>query len=226
MAKKQGVHNEEKYVAYYRVSTQRQGESGLGLEAQKYTVKVFCDGKGKILAEFTEVESGKKNHRPQLEKALKCTKENNATLIVAKLDRLSRNAGFIFTLKDSGVSFRACDVPEFNTLTIGILATIAQHERELISQRTKDALAAKKAQGCRLGNPQNLSKSRAWEKSLEVRKAKAGVKYHASEARIKALELKTKHFTLREIAQKLNEAGYKTPKGCTFHAVSVLRILK
>ena len=225
MLKNQSAQREEKYVAYYRVSTQRQGQSGLGLEAQKHTVNFFCEG-GEILAEFTEVESGKQNKRPELEKALRYAKENKATLVVAKLDRLSRNVSFIFALRDSGVDFRACDIRELNTLTIGILATMAQHERELISQRTKEALAAKKARGEKLGNPQNLIKAKAWKKSLEVRRAKAGAKYHSSEARIKALELKMQNLTLRAIAQKLNEAGYKTPKGCDFQAVSVLRILK
>ena len=124
-----------KYVAYYRVSTKAQGDSGLGLEGQRSAVFNFV--KGTIVAEFTEVESGKNNQRAQLSAAIDRAKKENAVLVIAKLDRLSRNASFIFTLRDSGVNFQCVDMPDANTLTIGIFATLAQHERELISSRTK-----------------------------------------------------------------------------------------
>ncbi|SFF36436.1 recombinase family protein [Spirosoma endophyticum] len=116
-----------KYVAYYRVSTKAQGESGLGLEAQRSSVAGFV--KGGVLAEFTEVESGKNNQRVQLGAAIDCAKKEGAILVIAKLDRLSRNASFIFTLRDSGVNFQCVDMPDANTLTIGIFATLAQHDR-------------------------------------------------------------------------------------------------
>ena len=144
------------YVAYLRVSTQKQGQSGLGLAAQRAAVQAFPPV-ARLVAEFVEVESGKKNERPQLAAALALAKATGATLLIAKLDRLSRNAGFIFQLRDAGVDFVCCDMPDANTLTVGIFAVLAQHERELISQRTKAALAAKKAQGAQLGTPANLT---------------------------------------------------------------------
>jgi DNA invertase Pin-like site-specific DNA recombinase len=143
-----------KLVAYERVSTARQGKSGLGLEAQRKAIDDYAATKGgTILARFTEVESGRKNDRPELEKALQLARITGATLVIAKLDRLSRNAAFLLTLRDAGVSFVACDMPEANDLTVGIMALVAQQEREAISRRTKEALAAAKARGVKLGNP-------------------------------------------------------------------------
>ena len=130
-----------------RISTRSQGESGLGLEAQKAAVAGFV--KGMIVAEFTEIEPGKNNHRVELATAIDRAKQEKAVLVIAKLDRLSRNASFIFTLRDSGVNFQCVDMPDANTLTIGICATLAQREWELISSRTKAALQAKIAQGAR-----------------------------------------------------------------------------
>ncbi|PLK42075.1 recombinase family protein [Emticicia sp. TH156] len=147
----------KQYIAYYRVSTKKQGASGLGLEAQKFTASNFLKEGDRIVKEFIEIESGKSNQRVQLDEAIKYARNNKLTLLVAKLDRLSRNVSFIFTLRDSGVDFVCADIPDANTLTIGIFATIAQHEREIISRRTKDALKAKKAKGYKLGSPQNLT---------------------------------------------------------------------
>ena len=142
------------YIAYYRVSTQKQGRSGLGLEAQQHAVRSFLKGDtNQLLSEFTEVESGKRNTRPQLTAAIQQAKQQEATLLIAKLDRLSRNASFIFALRDSGVKFVAADMPDANHLTVGILAVIADHERQAISDRTKAALSALKAQGVELGTP-------------------------------------------------------------------------
>jgi DNA invertase Pin-like site-specific DNA recombinase len=128
------------YTPYYRVSTRKQGNSGLGLEAQQAAVHAFIQEPAQLLEEFVEVESGKKNQRPQLLAAIAQARRVGSTLLIAKLDRLSRNAGFIFALRDSGVDFVCCDMPDANTLTVGLFAVIAQHERETISQRTKDAL--------------------------------------------------------------------------------------
>ena len=147
----------QKYIAYCRVSTKQQGESGLGLEAQKTMVKNFLKNDDALICEYEEVESGKNNNRPQLLKAIEKSKSEGATLLIAKLDRLSRNAGFIFLLKDSNVDFKCCDMPEANSLTIGIMAVLAQEERELISKRTISALQELKAKGIKLGNPKNLT---------------------------------------------------------------------
>src|SRR3954447_1113715 len=139
-------------VAYFRVSTDKQGRSGLGLEAQKAAVKAFLDGKGwPPLAEFVEVESGKRNDRPELAKALERCRLCKAVLVIAKLDRLARNASFLLNLRDAGVEFVACDMPEANRLTVGIMALMAEHEAEMVSSRTRAALAVAKVRGTRLG---------------------------------------------------------------------------
>ena len=141
-------------VAYHRVSTVRQGRSGLGLEAQRAAIKNLAKERGgTVVASFTEVESGKVDSRPELQKALQVARLTGATLAIAKLDRLSRNAAFLLTLRDSGVRFIAADMPEANDLTVGIMALVAQQEREAIARRTKEALAATKARGRKLGNP-------------------------------------------------------------------------
>jgi len=143
-----------RFVAYYRVSTDKQGESGLGLDAQRQAVMNYLNGgPWRLVAEHTEVESGKRNARPELQKALPACRRHKAKLCIAKLDRLSRNLAFIATLMDSGVEFVATDNPHANKLTIHILAAVAEHEREAISERTKAALAAAKARGKKLGGP-------------------------------------------------------------------------
>jgi DNA invertase Pin-like site-specific DNA recombinase len=212
----------QRYIGYYRVSTDKQGISGLGLDAQHESVKRFI-GNGTLLAEFTEIESGKNNNRPQLQAALDYAKQNKATLVIAKLDRLSRNAGFIFALRDSGVDFICADMPDANTLTIGIFAVLAQYERELISQRTKAALAAKKAQGFKLGNPQYFSDTgRKAGREVSARKAK---EFHKQPAEMAKL-LREKGLTLRLIASKLNSLGFTTRHGKEFRPTSVMRLVK
>jgi DNA invertase Pin-like site-specific DNA recombinase len=140
------------FVAYYRVSTDRQGRSGLGLDAQREAVRAHLAGhSGALQAEFCEIESGKRSDRPQLAAAIAAAKKAKATLIIAKLDRLARNVHFISGLMESGVDFVAADNPHANKLMVHLLAAFAEHEREQISQRTKDALAAAKARGARLG---------------------------------------------------------------------------
>ncbi|KAA5538862.1 recombinase family protein [Adhaeribacter rhizoryzae] len=212
----------KKYVAYYRVSTAKQGASGLGLEAQQYAVAAFLKG-GKIAGEYIEVESGKKNNRPQLVAAIEQARKLKATLVIAKLDRLSRNASFIFTLKDSGVDFVCADMPDANTLTIGIFAVLAQHERELISSRTKAALQMKKKQGIKLGKPENLT-DQARVTSLLVRRQKAITNEHNQRATALIQVYRQQGMTWLAIAEKLNQAGFKTSRGSQFQAVQVQRI--
>ena len=136
----------KKYVAYYRVSTQKQGQSGLGLEAQRRTVEQFCR-EGEIISEFTDVESGKNNARPELMKAIAHAKRHGALLVIAKLDRLSRNVYFISSLLESKVHFKACDLPEADHFTVHLFAALAEKERKMISERTRSALESKKSQG-------------------------------------------------------------------------------
>ena len=143
-----------KFIAYFRVSTDRQGKSGLGLEAQREAVMKYLNGgRWTLVGEFTEIESGKRDDRPELEKALAACKKQKAKLVIAKLDRLGRSLALIAALMESGVEFVVVDNPHANKLTIHILAAVAQHERELISERTKAALAAVKKRGKRLGTP-------------------------------------------------------------------------
>lgn len=210
-----------RYVAYYRVSTKRQGESGLGLEAQRSAVAGFV--KGPILAEYTEVESGKNNQREQLALAIDCAKKNTATLVIAKLDRLSRNASFIFALRDSGVQFQCVDMPDANTLTVGIFATLAQHERELISGRTKVALAAKKAKGAALGNPKNMT-SASQAKGVAGNKKRAANNENNRRATSLVIMMKRTGKTFTQIADQLNRDGFKTARGCQFTVTQVTRL--
>jgi DNA invertase Pin-like site-specific DNA recombinase len=212
-----------KFVAYYRVSTAKQGLSGLGLEAQRASVQSYVKD-SLIAAEYVEVESGKRNDRPKLAQAIERARREGATLIIAKLDRLARSVAFIFALRDSGVKFIACDMPEANTLTIGLLAALAQHERELISERTKAALKAKKARGCILGSPQNLTRD-ATLRAAEARRRRA-VEHPANR---RATELAVLYrncgLSYRAIAGKLNSNGHVTRRGKSFSACTIQRLL-
>ena len=212
-----------KFVAYYRVSTAKQCRSGLGLEAQRSSVQTYVKD-GKIIAEYVEVESGKRTDRPQLAKAIDEARHEGATLIIAKLDRLARSVAFIFALRDSGVKFIACDMPEANTLTIGLLATLAQHERELISERTKAALAAKKARGAKLGSPQNLTRE-ATNKAAEARHRRALEDPANKRATELALLYRERGLSFRAIAETLNANGHVTRRGRKFYACTVERLL-
>jgi DNA invertase Pin-like site-specific DNA recombinase len=216
-----------KFVAYYRVSTARQGKSGLGLEAQRRAVTDFLNGGSwELSAEFVEVESGKNNDRPQLEQALATCELSGATLVVAKLDRLSRNLAFLAKLQESGARFVAADMPEANELTIHIMAAVAQAERKAISTRTKEALAAAKARGVRLGgnrgNLEDLKKGPA--KSAEVRGRHA--RERALKVRRQIGAIVQDGMTLRQIAATLNARGITAPRGGQWHASQVRSVLR
>ena len=202
------------FVAYYRVSTDRQGESGLGLEAQRAAVSRFTHG-ASLLAEYREIESGKRHtNRPQLAAALERCRRDRATLVIARLDRLARNVHFVSGLMESGVDFVAVDMPTANRLTIHILAAVAEHEREAISQRTKAALGAAKARGTKLGNPR-------WQTSIErARSARNPVP--PSPALLATMRKhRAEGWTLRRIAEDLNALGLRSPRGASWHASTV-----
>ena len=199
----------KKYVLYCRVSTMKQGISGLGLEAQQAAAHAFVHDTAQVVEQYIEVESGKKNLRPQLQAAISSSQRLGATLLIAKLDRLSRNAGFIFALRDAGVDFVCCDMPDANTLTVGLFAVIAQHEREATSIRTTQALAAKKARGAKLGSPENLTKE-AIIKGQIVRQQNALDNLQNRQATRVIISLHQQGFSLAAIVKELNEAGFRT----------------
>lgn len=213
----------KKFVAYYRVSTQKQGNSGLGLNAQKTTVQQFI-GANNLIAEYTEIESGKNDKRIELNNAIEYAKNYDATLIIAKLDRLSRNITFIFQLRDSKVDFICCDIPDANTMTIGIFALLAQQERELISERTKKALKSKKQLGFKLGKPENLTNS-ARLKGLAIRKYNAISNNNNRKSIALVNALNNNGVSLRNICKQLNDAGFQTSRGKLFHPTSVKRLI-
>ncbi len=151
-----------KFISYLRVSTLRQGKSGLGLEAQRDSINNYLNGgRWKLLEEFVEIESGKDDKRPKLAEALAACQRRKTTLVIAKLDRLSRNVAFIANLMESGVEFIAVDFPQANKFSLHIMAAVAEYEAQAISKRTKEALEAAKRRGVKLGNPENLNKAAA-----------------------------------------------------------------
>ncbi|MCG7354109.1 recombinase family protein [Roseomonas mucosa] len=204
-------------VAYYRVSTERQGQSGLGLDAQRSAVAAYAAGK-ELLGEFVEVESGRKDNRPQLAAALALCRQKRAVLVIAKLDRLARSVAFISNLMESGVEFVAVDMPQANRLTLHLLAAVAEHEREMISQRTRAALAAAKARGTKLGNPRPDMVEVSPAASTSAARFRAGV----------ATTIRTLHAegrSLRAIAAELNARGIGSARGQLWHAATVQTIL-
>lgn len=204
-----------KYIAYYRVSTQKQGISGLGLEAQKTDVLRFLSRGGELIAEYLDIESGKNNNRPNLLRAIEECKKQNSTLLIGKLDRLSRNAAFILMLRDSQIPFTCCDNPDANSLTIGIMAILAQDERERTSQRTKAALAELKRKGKKLGTPENLTE-KARENSSQVRGQNARENENNRKAGALILSMRKEGKSFYRITRELNELGFKTRTGKTF----------
>jgi DNA invertase Pin-like site-specific DNA recombinase len=207
------------YIAYYRVSTDKQGRSGLGLEAQQEAVAPYRD---QITHSFTEIESGSDNHRPQLAAAIAMCKSTGATLLIAKIDRLSRDAGFLLTLRSSGLAIMAADMPHVGTLEFGIRAVFAQHEREEISRRTKAALAAAKARGQKLGSPNPRAGGLAVSAHLRAQKAATIAKVMPIVRDLQQLGMTT----TRQIAQGLTERGIPTATGATtWHSAQVSRLL-
>lgn len=218
-----------KIVSYLRVSTHKQGVSGLGLDAQRAAIDAYAKQRqGMVIETFTEVESGKVNTRPELTKALHLAKITGATLLIAKLDRLSRNAAFLLTLRDSGVHFVAADLPDANDLTVGIMALVAQQEREAISLRTKEALAAAKARGVRLGNPNGAAalKRAAQGNAASMAAIRSAADRHARNLAPVIRALTAEGLTsLGAVAGALNERGMLTPRGGRWHKSSVRNLM-
>lgn len=220
--------NHRKCVSYLRVSTTRQGESGLGIEAQRNSVANFLSGdRWKLVEEFVEVESGKNNHRPALQKAIATCRIHGATLVVARLDRLARNAHFLLGLKEAGIDILCVDMPSANALTIGIMAMVAQEEARLISARTKAALAMAKERGVKLGSPRSIT--------IETQKA----------GRIASVEMRRKRWlrwvadvkptvestmrecgSLRKAAARLTAQGIPARRGGGWSPIQVRRVLQ
>ena len=202
------------FIAYYRVSTDRQGASGLGLEAQRAAVLQHV-GTGKLAAEYTEVESGKKHtNRPELLAALQECKRKKATLAIAKLDRLGRNVAFISALMESGADFVCCDNPHANRLMLHMLAAFAEHEAAAISQRTKAALAAAKARGVKLGNPRPLD-------ALKLARAVHHSRRPAPQILALMQGFAAQGLSYRAIARELNRLNIRTGRGCEWFGVTV-----
>lgn len=209
---------ETRYVSYFRVSTDKQGRSGLGLEAQQEAVRQYLIGRpAAVIAEFTEVESGTKNDRPQLALALDTCRRHKATLVIAKLDRLARNVAFIANLMDASTDFVACDMPHASRLVLHVMAAFAEHEREMISERTKAALAAAKARGVKLGvngvvlAAHNQAEAVAYAETLRDAVTNA---------------TQSGAHTTREIADYLNAEHILSRQGECWHRSSVARVLR
>lgn len=215
------------FVTYLRVSTSRQGQSGLGLEAQRKAVSDHLNGGSwNLLKEFVEVESGSRNDRPELAKAMALCRLRNATLLIAKIDRLSRDAHFLLGLQKAGVRFVAADMPEANEMVVGIMAVVAQAERKMISKRTKEALAAAKARGVKLGG------ARGGVLTDETRAAGHAAKTAKAASRAADLDpiiadiRASGAVTLRQVAAELNERGIPAPRGGAWSAVQVQRVAR
>jgi DNA invertase Pin-like site-specific DNA recombinase len=213
----------KRFVAYYRVSTAKQGHSGLGLEAQQQAVRQYLNGGAwELVGEFTEVESGKRDDRPQLAAALAACRRYKATLVIAKLDRLARNVAFIANLMEAGTDFVAVDMPEANKLVLHIMAAMAQHEREAISARTKAALAAAKARGTKLGGFRGVKVNQAMGTQANAERAK---EWAQGEIGREVADMTARGWSLWEIAHHLNDLGVKTRRGGEWQAPTVKRVL-
>jgi len=225
--------NARKLVAYYRVSTRKQEQSGLGLEAQRTAVADYAKRNGgTVIAEYTETETGKRSDRPNLAEAIGHTRLSAATLVIAKLDRLARNVHFTSGLMESGVEFVACDNPDANKLTIHLLAAMAEHEATQISNRTKDALQAAKARGAKLGSARpghwkGREHRRGWAKATKAaakkRSQKAREEYAFLVPTLQRMQVEGKSY--QKMADWLNGQGHTTRRGAAFTSAIVWRIL-
>ena len=218
---------ETKYVAYLRVSTQKQGYSGLGLEAQREIIHNYLHDTIPI-SEYVEVESGRKSDRPKLKEALSQCRKEGAILIVAKLDRLARSVSFLSSLLESDVEIVFCDFPQANKMVLHIISAISQYEAELTAARTKAALQAKKARGFRLGNPEHLldKHEEAIQNSIKTCKAKADSNPNNKRAIALLRTLVKEEHTYQEMAEILNREGFVSSHGCSFTKSTVYKLIK
>lgn len=220
---------EGKFVSYLRVSTDKQGRSGLGLEAQRDAVARYLNGGNwKLIAEYVEVESGKRNSRPQLQAAISHAKATGAKLVIARLDRLARNLHFVSSLQERGVDFVAADMPDANRLTIHIIAAVAEAVGRTISENTKNALAAARARGVKLGNPNGaralLGKQVGNREA--VTRLKADAQQRADDLRGIVEGLRARgSYSVRTLAAELTAQGIPAPRGDTWHPTAVARLL-
>ena len=210
---------EGKHIAYYRVSTDKQGESGLGLEAQRKAVTDYLDGGDwELVKEYVEIESGRRNDRPELAAALAACRKHRATLVIARLDRLTRNLHFVSGLMESGVDFVAVDNPHANKFMVHILAAVAEHERDLISQRTKAALAAAKARGVDLGR---------YGRTVLAPRNRAAADAFAHEIAGTVKQLRREGATtVRALTEAMNDRGVATRNGGRWHVQTTHRLLR
>lgn len=214
------------FVTYLRVSTDRQGKSGLGLEAQRAAVLDHVAGKGQIAAEYVEIESGKRNERPQLARAMAEAKRIGAVLLIAKLDRLARNVAFIANLLEAGVEIAAADMPEANRFLLHVMAAVAEHEAQAISDRTRAALAAAKARGVALGwaMPERKEEQRRASRKGAAKNAENAC-MHAANVLPIIRQIAAGGASLRKIADELNDRGIKTARGGLWYAATVRNIM-
>lgn len=211
-----------RYIAYYRVSTDRQGRSGLGLEAQRRAVAEFVTGQGgALIAEYTEIESGRKSNRPELRAALEFCRQKKAQLVTAKLDRLARNVAFVSGLMETGTAFVAVDMPHANRFMLHVLAAVAEYEREMISKRIVEAMAVAKSRGVKMGNPRPLP-------SLARGRATIAQQLDAHQQLVQPLaaQLREEGHSLRAIAAELNRRAVPTAHGRRWHPETVNRLLE
>ncbi len=215
------------YISYLRQSTKQQQISGLGIEAQREIIENYVSDKSAILTEFIETESGRKSDRPKLIEALALCRRTGATLIVAKLDRLSRSVAFTSRLLESDVEIKFCDFPEANKLVLHIISSIAEYEAQLISSRTKSSLKAKRERGATLGKPENLLRklTSAVEKSNSTNRRKALDNPNNRRAAAMLQTLTKEGRSLKEMANILNKQGFVTAQGCRFHPAQVRKLL-
>ena len=221
------MKNNNQYVAYLRVSTQKQGYSGLGIEAQREIIQKHLHDKTPI-AEYVEIESGRKKDRPKLKEALRLCRKTEAILIVAKLDRLARSVSFLSNLLESDVDIVFCDFPQANKMVLHIISAISQYEAELIAARTKASLQAKKSRGFRLGNPEHLmdKHKQAIRNSIRSCKEKADNNPNNKRAVAMLRTLIKEEYTLKSMADALNKEGFVTSQGCSFSKSTVYKLLK